>query len=72
MEQTYSTRPADLTSFFKSLLPTKAVDPFGIFAGFRAYRMFQDLDAKTDRELAELGIERGDIARVAMDATFEK
>jgi uncharacterized protein YjiS (DUF1127 family) len=34
----------------------------------RAYRVYAALDAKSDAELAEMGISRCDVPRVAFDA----
>jgi hypothetical protein len=50
----------------------RAVDPFGIVSGFRAYRIYSDLDAKSDRELARIGLDRATIARAAIDAAFDR
>jgi hypothetical protein len=48
----------------------RAFDPFGIVSGFRAYRIYSDLDAKSDAELARIGLDRTTIARAAFDAAF--
>ncbi|MGR3757627.1 MAG: DUF1127 domain-containing protein [Tranquillimonas sp.] len=45
-------------------------DPFGFTTGLRAYRTYLALDALSDRELADLGLERANVARAAMDAAF--
>ncbi|APX89096.1 hypothetical protein BV394_04650 [Brevirhabdus pacifica] len=74
MADTLISRPnGDLRSFFASLLPRNlSLDPLGIFAGFAAYRLYMELDAKTDRELEGMGIARTDIAQVAMDSISQK
>ena len=43
-------------------------DPLGLAAGFRAYRIYSELDAKSDTELAHLGLSRRDLARAAFEA----
>lgn len=45
-------------------------DPFGIAAGMRAYRIYATLDAKSDAELAELGLARTDAPRAAAGIAF--
>jgi hypothetical protein len=42
----------------------------GIASGFRAYRIYSDLEAKSDAELARIGLDRTTIARAAFDAAF--
>lgn len=38
---------------------------FGILDGLRAYRLHQELSAKTDSELQAMGLTRADLPRVA-------
>lgn len=43
-------------------------DPLGIVSGYKAYMIYTGLAAKSDAELADLGMKRTDIPRVAMQA----
>ncbi len=45
-------------------------DLFGIAAGLRAYRIYTTLDAKSDAQLAELGLRRTDTPAVAAGMAF--
>ncbi len=73
MENALNSRPTDLRSFFGALLPRNlSFDPLGIFAGFAAHRLYMELDAKSDAELARMNIDRADIAQVAMTTIFNK
>lgn len=47
-------------------------DPFGLRTGLRAYRTYTELNALSDRELADMNLSRADLPRVAMDAAFKK
>ena len=44
---------------------------FGMIPGYRAYLAYTFLNAKSDEELAELGLDRSDIGRVAMSAVLD-
>lgn len=46
-------------------------DPFGLISGYRAYLVYSYLDGKTDEELLALGIDRGDVPRVASEVIFK-
>ena len=48
----------------------RGFDPLGIAAGMRAYRIYATLDAKSDAELAELGLARTDAPRAAAGMAF--
>ena len=43
-------------------------DPMGLVSGYKAYLIHTGLSAKSDRELAEIGLTRADLPRVAMRA----
>ncbi|NIL96743.1 MAG: hypothetical protein GTO62_06280, partial [Planctomycetales bacterium] len=43
-------------------------DPFGLVSGYRAYLIYTGLAAKSNSELAKLGITRRDIPRIAAEA----
>lgn len=63
-----SFRP-DFAGIARRLVPARrSRDRFGIFAGYRAYLVYQALEAKSDAELAALGLRRDDIARAAFAA----
>lgn len=47
-------------------------DPFGLVTGYKAYRIYEELAWKTDAELAELGLTRADLPRVAFDAAHAR
>lgn len=42
----------------------------GIVKGFRAHRAYIELDAKSDRQLADMGLTRADVAAVAAKPLF--
>ena len=41
-------------------------DPLGLSYGFNAYQAYTALDAKSDAQLAAIGLNRSDVARAAM------
>jgi hypothetical protein len=43
-------------------------DPFGFVSGYKAYLIYTALAAKSDAELARMGLERSAISRVAMES----
>jgi len=45
-------------------------DPFGIASGYRAYAIYSTLEAKSDDELAAMGLKRTDLPRVAAKALY--
>lgn len=45
-------------------------DFLGLLSGYRAYQVYTRLSAMSDAELADLGVRRQDLARVAMEAVF--
>lgn len=66
---TLKTTSPDLRGLLKSFAPGKAASGYlGLALGMRAYRVYVALDAKSDAELAEMGISRCDVPRVAFDA----
>jgi hypothetical protein len=42
-------------------------DPFGIVSGFKAYWIYTDLAERSDAELSAMGIERSDLAHIAIE-----
>ena len=42
-------------------------DPFGIVSGFKAYWIYSDLTERSDAELSAMGIERSDLAHIAIE-----
>ena len=64
-----ASRGVDLGAIARTLAPgTLRVDPFGFVSGYKAYLIFTGLSAKSDSELAELGLTRPDLPRAAMEA----
>jgi uncharacterized protein YjiS (DUF1127 family) len=56
-----------------AIAPRRAkFDLFGLAAGYRAYLVYSRLSVQTEEELAQLGLTRADVPRVAMEAIFEK
>ena len=47
-------------------------DPLGFVSGFEAYQIYTALAAKTDGELAALGLGRADLANAAMTAVRDR
>lgn len=43
-------------------------DPLGIVSGYKAYQIYTGLAAKSDTELAALGLDRTELPRFAMKA----
>lgn len=59
----------DLRSLASTLAPGALhADPFGLVSGYKAYLIFTGLSAKSDAELANLGLTRSDLPRAAMKA----
>lgn len=59
----------DLGRIAEALAPGRfRFDPLGIVSGYKAYVIYTELSARSDAELARLGLDRADLARVAMDA----
>ncbi|NNF24895.1 MAG: DUF1127 domain-containing protein [Rhodobacteraceae bacterium] len=59
----------DFRSIADSLAPGAIrFDPLGIVSGYKAYMIYTGLAAKSDAELADIGLKRTDISRVAMQA----
>ncbi|MDU8941788.1 hypothetical protein [Ovoidimarina sediminis] len=44
------------------------VDPLGLVSGFKAYLIYSALAAKSDAELAAMGLKRETLGRTAMEA----
>jgi hypothetical protein len=64
-----ATRGADIGAIARAFAPgTFHFDPLGIVSGFKAYLIYSGLSAKSDAELAELGLTRAEIGRASMDA----
>jgi hypothetical protein len=42
-------------------------DPFGIVSGFKAYWIYSDLAERSDAQLAAMGMERCDLAHIAIE-----
>ena len=40
----------------------------GLASGFRAYRVYSDLSARSDGDLRRMGLSRADLPRVAFEA----
>ncbi|MGR3495970.1 hypothetical protein [Citreimonas sp.] len=67
------TRRADFRGLVDAIAPKRFVrDPFGLFSGFRAYRVHAHLSGKSDAELEQIGLTRADLPRVAMEAVFDQ
>ncbi|SLN64178.1 hypothetical protein ROJ8625_03253 [Roseivivax jejudonensis] len=61
-----------LSDIVSAIAPRKfKFDPLGLVSGYRSYTIYTRLAAKSDAELAELGIARTDLPRVAMEAVFQ-
>lgn len=59
----------DLRAIAASFAPGSfRFDPFGLVSGYKAYLIYTGLDAKSDSELAEIGLSRRDLPRAAMTA----
>ncbi len=61
-----------LAGVLASIAPARIrFDPLGLASGFRAYSIYTYLNARSDAELAMLGIGRADVARVAVEAASD-
>lgn len=59
----------DLRRIAEALAPGAfRFDPFGVVSGYKAYLIYTGLAAKSDPELAALGLTRSDLPRVALQA----
>ncbi|MBD3677917.1 MAG: hypothetical protein HUJ27_05870 [Rhodobacteraceae bacterium] len=69
----YSAPTANLQDLIAAIAPKRGTfDLLGLVSGYRAYAIFTELNAKSDAELAALGLKRQDVARVAMNEAFDK
>lgn len=66
-------RPAaSLSQIVSAVAPMRFLrDPFGFVSGYRAYLVYTHLAAKSDDELAALGLTRTDLPRAAMTAVLD-
>ncbi|POF34508.1 hypothetical protein [Roseibium marinum] len=61
-----------LQDVIKSITPKRPnFDPLGLVSGYRAYLLYTHLSAKSDNELALMGVTRAELPSVAMDAVFK-
>lgn len=61
----------DLRGIAEVLAPGSfRLDPLGLVSGYKAYQIYTGLSAKSDAELAELGLERANLPSVAMAAAY--
>lgn len=68
MDATY---PRTLQDLVLKISPTPSkFDPFGLVSGYKAYRVWQHLDAMDDHQLSALGISRADVPRLAAEQIF--
>jgi hypothetical protein len=59
----------DLRSIADAIAPGKVrFDPLGLVTGYKAYQIHTALAAKSDAELACMGLQRKDLPGVAMSA----
>lgn len=59
----------DLGKLAETLAPGSfRFDPFGLVSGYKTYQIFTALSAKSDAELADLGITRTDLPAMAIKA----
>ena len=59
----------DFRAIAESIVSTRFnFDPLGLVSGYKSYLIYSDLSAKSDEELAEMGLTRQDIPRVAIEA----
>jgi hypothetical protein len=54
----------------KSILSVFGLLFDGVSRGYRAYRAYNELNAKSDRQLAEMGLTRADVATIAAKPIF--
>lgn len=63
----YDAQSVRLQDIIAAIAPKRSgFDPLGLVSGYRAYLVFTHLNAKTDSELAAIGLKRADIAKVAI------
>ncbi|APX88747.1 hypothetical protein BV394_02535 [Brevirhabdus pacifica] len=69
---THNAKPdSGFLGFFTSLFARRdAAFSFGILSGLTAHRIYKSLDAKSDAELARMGLKRTDIAQAAFTRAF--
>jgi hypothetical protein len=59
----------DLQSLVETIAPGKIrFNPFGMVSGYKAYLIYTGLAAKSDEELAELGLARSELPQLALRA----
>lgn len=62
----------NLRAIAEAIVPGRInFDPLGFVSGYKAYQIYTALDAKSDAELAALGLKRVDLPRVAVSAVHE-
>ncbi|APX89487.1 hypothetical protein BV394_06955 [Brevirhabdus pacifica] len=61
-----------VTDLINRIAPRKfRRDPLGLVSGYRAYLVYSHLSSLSDWELAELGLRRADLPRIAGDVIFQ-
>ncbi len=66
---TAAPRGLDFLAIARTFTPAPIrFDPFGIVTGYKAFQIYTGLEAKSDRDLAAMGIARRDLPQVAMKA----
>lgn len=72
MSTATTTLSPDFAALIEAIAPKRFIrDPFGLFSGYRAYLVYTHLAAKSDEELAALGLTRATLPRVAIQAVFD-
>lgn len=67
---TFDTAQFDFGTVARTFAPGSfTFDPFGLVSGYKAYLIYTGLSARSDSELADMGIERTDVPRVAFEAS---
>lgn len=62
----------DISRLADAIAPKRSrSDFFGLVPGYRAYLIYTHLEAKSDPELARLGLNRRDLPRIALEAAFD-
>ena len=68
----HSATAADLAALINAVAPKRFLrDPFGLVSGYRAYLVYTHLAAKSDSELAALGVGRDTLAQTAMKVVLD-
>lgn len=68
----YARRPFDVRSLAERFAPGRIrLDPAGLVSGYKAYQIYTALAAKSDGELAGLGLRRSALPAIAMRAATE-